>query len=184
MVFKEEFEYLSFKCCYCGFFNPSRKKRPSGPKFEPKLSPSRTVTTHSSDSEDSSGDSDCSSKPVITEITSDIVGDTNDRKISISEVENDTSSQKEINSITTANGDSGFSHAGLQESGESQTDTAYEQSYNANLNPFEDGNPSGEDCARESHGGDTPMDYETIDGSEVVGTQDSDLIDRQETKED
>ncbi|GJQ66367.1 hypothetical protein Trydic_g4403 [Trypoxylus dichotomus] len=34
MALKEEFEYLSFRCCYCYFLNPARKKRPPAPKLE------------------------------------------------------------------------------------------------------------------------------------------------------
>ncbi|CAH1108654.1 unnamed protein product [Psylliodes chrysocephalus] len=41
MALKEEFEYLSFNCCYCSQFNPARKKKPSGPKFETSPRPSR-----------------------------------------------------------------------------------------------------------------------------------------------
>lgn len=32
MALKEEFEYLSYKCCYCYNFNPARKQRPDLPK--------------------------------------------------------------------------------------------------------------------------------------------------------
>lgn len=58
MVFKEEFEYLSFKCCYCGFFNPSLKKRPSGPQLKPTISQPVADTSESSDSDLSSVESD------------------------------------------------------------------------------------------------------------------------------
>ncbi|KAL0127634.1 hypothetical protein PUN28_003131 [Cardiocondyla obscurior] len=34
MALKEEFEYFAFRCCYCGFFNPARKQKPSAPKLE------------------------------------------------------------------------------------------------------------------------------------------------------
>lgn len=34
MALREEFEYLSFRCCYCMTYNPSRKLRPSAPKLE------------------------------------------------------------------------------------------------------------------------------------------------------
>ncbi|XP_022913793.1 endoplasmic reticulum junction formation protein lunapark isoform X2 [Onthophagus taurus] len=39
MALKEEFEYLSFKCCYCFTFNPARKQRPAAPKLESELLP-------------------------------------------------------------------------------------------------------------------------------------------------
>ncbi|XP_041372048.1 endoplasmic reticulum junction formation protein lunapark-B-like [Gigantopelta aegis] len=34
MALKEEYEYLTFRCCYCYSMNPSRKKRPYAPKLE------------------------------------------------------------------------------------------------------------------------------------------------------
>lgn len=34
MALKEEFEYFAFRCCYCNFWNPARKQKPSAPKLE------------------------------------------------------------------------------------------------------------------------------------------------------
>ncbi|XP_043265730.1 endoplasmic reticulum junction formation protein lunapark-A [Colletes gigas] len=34
MALKEEFEYLGFRCCYCNFWNPARKQKPSAQKLE------------------------------------------------------------------------------------------------------------------------------------------------------
>lgn len=162
MALKEEFEYITFNCYYCGSLNPSRKKRLSGPKFEPTLSPAPTLTTHSSDSDVSSGESASSSEPVIPRVTSNTVG-----------------------------ANEGITPARLEDSGDSQSGNANSgQSYEANLNPFSSRNQSGdgrnpftdEDSDRESHG--SRMDFETIDGSEVAGTQDNDLINRQEIEED
>ncbi|KAH9496058.1 hypothetical protein Btru_012615 [Bulinus truncatus] len=34
MALKEEFEYLSFRCCYCYHLNPARKQRPIAPRLE------------------------------------------------------------------------------------------------------------------------------------------------------
>ncbi|XP_011638076.1 endoplasmic reticulum junction formation protein lunapark-B, partial [Pogonomyrmex barbatus] len=34
MALKEEFEYFAFRCCYCGFWNPARKQKPSAPKLD------------------------------------------------------------------------------------------------------------------------------------------------------
>ncbi|XP_043470401.1 endoplasmic reticulum junction formation protein lunapark-B isoform X2 [Leptopilina heterotoma] len=34
MALKEEFEYFGFKCCYCNFWNPARKQKPSAPKLD------------------------------------------------------------------------------------------------------------------------------------------------------
>ncbi|XP_038079158.1 endoplasmic reticulum junction formation protein lunapark-B-like [Patiria miniata] len=39
MALQEEFEYLAFKCAYCGVFNPSKKVRPQAPQL-PVASPS------------------------------------------------------------------------------------------------------------------------------------------------
>ena len=33
MALKEEFEYFGFRCCYCNFWNPARKQKPSAPKI-------------------------------------------------------------------------------------------------------------------------------------------------------
>ncbi|KAK0067633.1 endoplasmic reticulum junction formation protein lunapark [Biomphalaria pfeifferi] len=34
MALREEFEYLSFRCCYCFSLNPARKQRPIAPRLE------------------------------------------------------------------------------------------------------------------------------------------------------
>ncbi|XP_050405915.1 endoplasmic reticulum junction formation protein lunapark-A [Patella vulgata] len=34
MALKEEFEYISFRCCYCFTFNSARKQKPHAPKLE------------------------------------------------------------------------------------------------------------------------------------------------------
>ncbi|KAK3930567.1 Endoplasmic reticulum junction formation protein lunapark-B [Frankliniella fusca] len=39
MALKEEFEYLSFRCCYCHYFNPARKQRPQAPRLSPVTGP-------------------------------------------------------------------------------------------------------------------------------------------------
>lgn len=43
MALKEEFEYMSFRCCYCYFFNPARKKRPPAPKLEIENKPQLSI---------------------------------------------------------------------------------------------------------------------------------------------
>ncbi|KAL3837493.1 hypothetical protein ACJMK2_022846 [Sinanodonta woodiana] len=35
MALREEFEYLTFRCCYCYSLNPAKKHRPSAPRIEP-----------------------------------------------------------------------------------------------------------------------------------------------------
>ncbi|XP_074652279.1 endoplasmic reticulum junction formation protein lunapark-B-like [Tubulanus polymorphus] len=37
MALKEEFEYMSFRCCYCYTINPARKNRPHAPRLEPSI---------------------------------------------------------------------------------------------------------------------------------------------------
>ncbi|KAG6802415.1 Protein lunapark-B [Apis mellifera caucasica] len=47
MALKEEFEYFGFRCCYCNFWNPARKQKPSIPKPECNVgfsSPSSTTS--------------------------------------------------------------------------------------------------------------------------------------------
>ncbi|XP_068990941.1 endoplasmic reticulum junction formation protein lunapark-B [Neodiprion pinetum] len=50
MALKEEFEYFGFRCCYCNFWNPARKQKPSAPRLEydntpvPPAMPSLDVT--------------------------------------------------------------------------------------------------------------------------------------------
>lgn len=33
MALREEFEYISYRCCYCHYWNPARKQRPVAPKL-------------------------------------------------------------------------------------------------------------------------------------------------------
>nr|CAD7453000.1 unnamed protein product [Timema tahoe] len=62
MALKEEFEYFSFRCCYCYFWNPARKQRPTAPALTPPLKdPS---SEHSSSSElNSASDSEEADDP-------------------------------------------------------------------------------------------------------------------------
>ncbi len=39
MALQEEFEYVSYYCCYCYQFNPPRKMRPMGPRLPVPPSP-------------------------------------------------------------------------------------------------------------------------------------------------
>ncbi|KAK6620048.1 hypothetical protein RUM44_006448 [Polyplax serrata] len=54
MALKEEFEYTSFKCCYCFFYNPSRKVRPDAPKLEESVLSQSIIQEADSDSESKS----------------------------------------------------------------------------------------------------------------------------------
>ncbi|XP_071825363.1 endoplasmic reticulum junction formation protein lunapark-B-like [Apostichopus japonicus] len=53
MALQEEFEYLAFRCPYCGTFNPSRKTRPNAPKL-PESLPSSSAELASSGEDGSS----------------------------------------------------------------------------------------------------------------------------------
>lgn len=80
MAVREEFEYISFRCCYCYYLNPARKKRPAAPKLESDINKSpRIKRFSSSDSEKNSeletdSDTDKSKikkSPVMDACTSD-----------------------------------------------------------------------------------------------------------------
>lgn len=61
MALKEEFEYLSYRCCYCYTLNPARKKRPAAPRLELSIrnqSPPQTGTDTSDSEKKSSSDSE------------------------------------------------------------------------------------------------------------------------------
>lgn len=60
MALKEEFEYMSFRCCYCYTLNPARKKRPVAPKLEFETAPVAAIK-HNSDTSDSERISDSES---------------------------------------------------------------------------------------------------------------------------
>ncbi|KAL4228972.1 hypothetical protein ACF0H5_012012 [Mactra antiquata] len=61
MAMKEEFEYISFRCCYCYTINPARKKRPFAPRIEPPVQvrpPTSNEGTESNDDDDDDDDDD------------------------------------------------------------------------------------------------------------------------------
>lgn len=47
MALKEEFEYFTYRCCYCGFLNPARKQKPSAPKLDFHVNNLATVSNTS-----------------------------------------------------------------------------------------------------------------------------------------
>lgn len=51
MALREEFEYIAYRCCYCHYWNPARKQRPTAPKLE-TASTSRSSQPESSSSSD------------------------------------------------------------------------------------------------------------------------------------
>lgn len=44
MALQEEFEFVSYYCCYCYQFNPPRKTRPMGPRLHQPPSPAPVTT--------------------------------------------------------------------------------------------------------------------------------------------
>ena len=49
-VYKIKFSILAYRCCYCHYWNPARKQRPTAPKLEAStLRPQTSTETSSSD---------------------------------------------------------------------------------------------------------------------------------------
>lgn len=90
MALKEEFEYLSFRCGYCSHFNPARKKKPVGPKFDSPLTPVKMISrSESSDSDkNSENDSESETRPIVEEPRSDSpdIGTSESERISDTEL--------------------------------------------------------------------------------------------------
>ncbi|KAF6203971.1 hypothetical protein GE061_002309 [Apolygus lucorum] len=81
MALKEEFEYLAFKCVYCGFPNPSRKVRPRlslGPGQLPRRIAFPLEGSPTRQAIDDAGASDSESGVKIEEVTDEVtIGETN-----------------------------------------------------------------------------------------------------------
>lgn len=58
MAVREEFDYISFRCCYCYHFNPARKKRPVAPKLNFEANKTPIISKFSSSDTDKSSYSD------------------------------------------------------------------------------------------------------------------------------
>ncbi|GAB1598196.1 endoplasmic reticulum junction formation protein lunapark-A-like isoform X2 [Argonauta hians] len=70
MAIKEEFEFISFRCCYCYYLNPAKKQRPQAPKLDilsplpsssnspPQTSDSKLALTHEKQNLSSGPESD------------------------------------------------------------------------------------------------------------------------------
>ncbi|KAG5872771.1 hypothetical protein JTB14_005803 [Gonioctena quinquepunctata] len=63
MAFKEDFEYLSFRCCYCSHLNPAKKQKPTGPELETTSSTTKTALNDTSESDKETVDSDDEDSP-------------------------------------------------------------------------------------------------------------------------
>lgn len=62
MAVREEFEYISFRCCYCYHLNPARKKRPTAPKLETDINKSQRIKRFSSSDSDKNSELDTDSE--------------------------------------------------------------------------------------------------------------------------
>lgn len=103
MALKEEFEYLSFKCCYCFHFNPAPKKRPSCPplELESSVSPKKAQESSSdtSDSEkNSSSDTESAEEPAASNSPDDAGKMSDFDKLSDLDNEHSTTKTQEISS--------------------------------------------------------------------------------------
>ncbi|XP_063976460.1 endoplasmic reticulum junction formation protein lunapark-B isoform X2 [Diachasmimorpha longicaudata] len=76
MALKEEFEYFGFRCCYCNYWNPARKQKPSAPKLETEaaspfssaLSAKKSNDTEASSSSGTDSDIEVVEKPETPEV--------------------------------------------------------------------------------------------------------------------
>ena len=98
MALQEEFEYVSYYCCYCYQFNPPRKMRPMGPRLPIPPPPAPVTPSQIPKVSDEKRDSDESStksedKGRKTESNSDV--SESDAEVSSNEVkEGDATSEK------------------------------------------------------------------------------------------
>lgn len=88
MALKEEFEYISFRCCYCLTMNPARKQRLQAPKltYNVRHSPpsikdktSDTSESEKNSSTDTESDEDNNKKEVKTLYNSNIKSSDNEK---------------------------------------------------------------------------------------------------------
>lgn len=101
MALKEEFEYLSFRCSYCHYYNPARKQRPQAPRLSP-ISGVRSLAGQlpnskgddTSDSEKDSG-SDSSDEDSGSELQPLALGDVTGTEIKTEPAAGDTSLDRE-----------------------------------------------------------------------------------------
>ncbi|KAH3704298.1 endoplasmic reticulum junction formation protein lunapark-B-like [Dreissena polymorpha] len=58
MAMSEEFEYITFHCCYCYTINPARKQRPFAPRIEPPPAAQRVQLISPDEGTDSEGEAE------------------------------------------------------------------------------------------------------------------------------
>ena len=55
MALREEFEFIAYRCCYCHYWNPARKQKPTAPRLEASALLRPQVVTESSSDEEGKG---------------------------------------------------------------------------------------------------------------------------------
>ncbi|XP_015115484.1 endoplasmic reticulum junction formation protein lunapark-B isoform X2 [Diachasma alloeum] len=103
MALKEEFEYFGFRCCYCNYWNPARKQKPSAPKLETEaaspfsspLSSQKPSDIEASSSSGTDSDIEVVEKPETPEIPDDKVADAFSQQSDESKVEEVTAEAEE-----------------------------------------------------------------------------------------
>lgn len=70
MAVREEFEYISFRCCYCYHLNPARKKRPTAPRLEIEPNKSQRIKRFSSSDSDKNSELETDSDTEKTRLNS------------------------------------------------------------------------------------------------------------------
>lgn len=135
MAVREEFEYISFRCCYCYYLNLAHKKKPVAPKLEFETNKSSRIKRFStSDSEKNSeletdSDTDKSKKsPVCDARASDTERTSDFDKLSDLDLKNSDSESPqpmEVDNLTEKSSNNEFPEHSPQEAiteeGESQT---------------------------------------------------------------
>ncbi|XP_060557763.1 endoplasmic reticulum junction formation protein lunapark-B-like [Ruditapes philippinarum] len=99
MAMKEEFEYITFRCCYCYSVNPAKKKRPYAPRIEPPTPAPKVQATSSKDNSENNDDGsddeddDTGTNGNKEAVTPDSTGNSNNDDEESMEVENDAENE-------------------------------------------------------------------------------------------
>jgi len=97
MALQEEFEYVSFYCCYCFQFNPPRKMRPMGPRLPLVASPSIPALPAATITRGEIKEFEDTKQPEVSEKSatdaSDEVSSSDDESASSEEVKTDDANQ-------------------------------------------------------------------------------------------
>lgn len=116
MALREEFEYIAFRCCYCFYWNPARKQRPTAPRLPagPPMPAAAMPAAAAGSSTESTDDESTtttaaaakpllSKEPAVKSKADKVEEEEEDcRKSSSSETEQSTSPQVETEVVTQA----------------------------------------------------------------------------------